>query len=108
MADRTFVDPQKSDSNLPEPRHEVEGLTHPALKSYSNLQMFFLVRLGHLLRLRREWAGKLSSEHWRLRLLDKAIYSTYQDCLEQGLSADTKALFDRERQTTEGEAHSEN
>jgi len=100
MADKTFVDPQKS--NVP------EGIDHPSLKSYSTLQMFFLVRLGHLLRLRREWAEKLSAEHWRMRLLGKAIYSTYQDCLDQGVSADAKSLFERERQTQVEEDHSEN
>ncbi|TAK35174.1 MAG: hypothetical protein EPO21_06880 [Chloroflexota bacterium] len=100
MADKTFVDPQKP--NMP------EGIEHPSLKSYSTLQMFFLVRLGHLLRMRREWAGKLSADHWRLRLLSKAIYSTYQDCLAQGVSADAKSLFERERQAQGEDDHPEN
>lgn len=67
------------------------------LQSYSPLQLLFLLRLARLLRERQDWARKLSSSDWRIKLLNKAIYSTFCDCVEQGVSNDARSLFEQNR-----------
>lgn len=66
-------------------------------RSYSSMQTLYLHRLGKLLRDRREWGRRLSAEDWRLRLLNKAIYSTFCDCVEQGVAEDARGLFTQSR-----------
>lgn len=65
------------------------------VKSYSPLQSFFLLRLGRLLRLKQLYSGLSGQEEWVPKLLNKAIYSTYCDCLEQGVTADARALIEK-------------
>jgi len=65
----------------------------PGLRPYQPLQVFFLLRLGRLLRLRQNVAGSAEAAEWLMRLLGKAIYSTYRDCLEIGVGDDARALF---------------
>ena len=69
----------------------------PGLQSYSPFQLLFLLRLARLLRERQEWARKLSSNDWRIKLLNKAIYSTFCDCVEQGVAEDARSLFEQNR-----------
>ncbi len=68
-------------------------------RPYSPVQLLFLLRLSRLLRQRQEYMNVLAPEDWRMRLLNKAIYSTYCDCLEQGIGDDAKALFERDKAT---------
>ncbi len=70
------------------------GRTGP--HSYSRLQTFFLLRLTSLLE-RRGAAKDLSPDDWRLKLLNKAIYSTFCDCTEQGVADDARKLFAQTR-----------
>ncbi len=72
------------------------------LPAYTPLQLHSLMRLRDLLRKREEVGDSLKSGDWRLRLLDKAIYSTYRDCLELGVGNDAKALFGREKSGSKG------
>lgn len=65
----------------------------PKLRSYQPLQIFFLLRLGRLLRLRQNVANSPETAEWLVRLLGKAVYSTYRDCLTIGLGDDARALF---------------
>ncbi len=64
------------------------------VKSYSILQNFFLVRLGRLLRLQHLYSGLAGQEEWVPKLLNKAIYSTYCDCVEQGVTEDARELIE--------------
>lgn len=64
-------------------------------RSYTPLQNFFLLRLGRLLRLKQLYSGLSGQEEWVPKLLNKAIYSTYCDCLEQGVSDDARALIEK-------------
>ena len=61
--------------------------------SYSPLQLHFLQRLNRLLRLRNEQARQLNEEG--LRLIDRAIYSTYRDTVDLGIGAEAKELLHR-------------
>ena len=65
--------------------------------SYSPLQLLFLQRLEQLLLKRRQYAGRLASDDWRMKLLDRALYSTYCDCLQLGLQEEARTLLERSR-----------
>ena len=80
--------------------HEIKeaGLrTSAGLHSYAPFQLMFLLRLARLLRERQEWARKLNGGDWRIKLLNKAIYSTFCDCVEQGVADDARSLFEQNR-----------
>lgn len=68
------------------PIQEYEG-------SYSALQLYFLRRLNRLLRLRREQSVQLNGDG--LRLIDRAIYSTYCDAVDLGVVAEAQRLVHR-------------
>lgn len=61
--------------------------------SLSPLQLHFLQRLDRLLHLRNEQAGQLNDDG--LRLIDRAIYSTYRDTVDLGIGTDAKELLHR-------------
>ena len=71
-------------------------------KPYSELQQFFLLRLERMLRVRREHAALASSEDNWSRLLSKAIYSSYCDCIELKVGGDAKTLLARDQAAAEG------
>jgi len=61
--------------------------------SYSPLQLHFLRRLNRLLRLRAEQAGQLNEDG--VRLIDRAIYSTYCDAVDLSVAAEAQKLLHR-------------
>ena len=61
--------------------------------SYSPLQLHFLRRLNRLLRLRQEQGTELNGEG--VRLIDRAIYSTYCDACDVGVVAEAQKLLRR-------------
>jgi hypothetical protein len=63
------------------------------LKSYSPTQLHFLMRLSHLQRQRRDTANVFDSTDWRVRLINKSLYSTYRDCEELGVGEEAKLLM---------------
>ena len=69
--------------------------SHPA--AFTDLQTFFLERLAWLLKQRRECVNVLSPSHWQMRLIHKALYSTYRDCVEVGVEDSAKELLEKER-----------
>src|ERR687886_3091606 len=62
------------------------------LKSYSALQLFFLMRLSYLVRRRKEELDSLDPSHWKFKLLNKALYSTYCDAVAEGVGEEAKVL----------------
>jgi hypothetical protein len=74
------------------------GASSNSLKSYSPTQLFFLMRLSYLQRQRRECVNVLENADWRMRLLNKALYSTYQDCVEAGVGNEAKLLLGQHQQ----------
>jgi hypothetical protein len=68
------------------------------LRSYSPTQLFFLTRLSWLIRQRRELINTLDADDWRLRLLNKALYSTFLDCEDEGVGDEAKALLSQKNQ----------
>ena len=66
-------------------------------RSFSAVQTLFLLRLTKLLGDRQDWSKRLAADDWRIRLLNKAIYSTFCDCVEQGIAEDARDLFAQAR-----------
>jgi len=63
------------------------------LRSYTPTQLFFLTRLSWLVRQRRELINTLDTTDWHRKLLDKALYSTFLDCMEEGVGDEAKGLL---------------
>lgn len=93
---------------LGKPREAVEDDVHLDLlegeERYSSLQIFFLRRLSRLLQVRQQQAGQLNSDG--LRLLDRVIFSTYCDCVDQGLGQEAQRVV--QRLTVSGQSRPEN
>ncbi len=68
------------------------------LRGYTPVQSLFLTRLQSLVAKRQQHAGQLEATDWRLRLLDKALYSTYRDCVELGVGEQARGVLRRVRQ----------
>jgi len=62
-------------------------------RPYTQMQLMFLLRLASLLRRRREYQHVLMPTDWRMRLLHKAVYSTFCDCLALNLGVEARGLF---------------
>lgn len=87
-----------SDRNTESLMGLTEGSVSNGLKSYSPTQLFFLMRLSYLQRQRRECANVLDGQDWRMRLLNKALYSTFQDCGTAGVGDEAKLLLGQHQQ----------
>ena len=74
------------------------GGANSGLKSYSPTQLFFLMRLSYLQRQRRECVNVLDAGDYRMRLLNKALYSTFQDCVSAGVGEEAKLLIGQHQQ----------
>ena len=72
--------------------------TDHTTRGYTPLQTLFLRRLQGLIEKRRLHVGTLPPSDWRIRLIDKALYSTYSDCLQVGLSDEAQTLIRQARQ----------
>lgn len=78
------------------PEEGIEEIVPPLRESegtYSPLQLHFLRRLNRLLRLRYEQGDQLNSEG--VRLLDRAVFTTYCDCVDMGLTREAQSLLQR-------------
>ena len=64
---------------------------------YTASQLFFLQRLAWLQKQRRECMNVLASNDWRMRLLNKALYSTYRDCVATGVEDSAKQILGKEQ-----------
>lgn len=65
----------------------------------SPMQAFFLGRLQHLVEQRGRYADLVAPDDWRQRLLARAIYSSYRDLIDLGLSEEARAILERGRAT---------
>ena len=61
--------------------------------SHSELQLHFLRRLRRLLHLRTEQSDQLNEDG--LHLIDRAIYSTYCDAVDLGVTLEAQKLLHR-------------
>jgi hypothetical protein len=70
-------------------------------RTLAPLQTLFLSRLSRMLHQEEEWRLRVGSEDWRLRLIRRAIYTTYCDCVGAGLADDARDLVRRNRPAVE-------
>jgi hypothetical protein len=61
-------------------------------------QTLFLRRLEDLLEKRQLHTGLHPDGDWRRRLIDKALYSTYRDCLDLSVGDEARELLQRGRE----------
>jgi hypothetical protein len=73
--------------------HAKSDSSGPSLQNRTPLQTFMLARLTHLLDQRARFSDLLSPDDWRRKLIARALYSAYQDCLSAGLGTEAKKLF---------------
>ena len=82
-------------------RNESTGApVQTGLRSYTPTQLFFLTRLTWLVRQRRETINTLDPNSWQSKLLNKALYSTYMDCVQEGVGDEAKRLLAQQNQNT--------
>ena len=67
-------------------------------RGYTPFQTLYLLRLKNLITRRQQYVGRLESGNWRLKLLDKALYSTYRDCVDLSLATEARNLLRQIRQ----------
>ncbi len=60
------------------------------------LQRFFLKRLRRLVSIRRERGPLMDAGDFELHLLDKAVYSTFCDCLDLDAGEEARAILRHE------------
>ena len=60
------------------------------------LQRFFLKRLRRMVSIRREGGPLLDAGEFDIHLLDKAVYSTYCDCLDLDAGREARAILRHE------------
>lgn len=65
--------------------------------SYTQLQLFFLLRLTRVLRLKRQYDTMPHTEKYLIEMLNKAMYSTFMDCSALGIASDARDLIDKSR-----------
>jgi hypothetical protein len=45
-----------------------------------SFQTLYLRRLARLIHQEAEWRGRVEPDDWRIKLIQRSIYSTYRDC----------------------------
>ena len=51
------------------------------------------MRLSHLQRQRRDMVNVADGNDWHMRLVNKALYSTYRDCEDLGVGEEARLLM---------------
>jgi hypothetical protein len=65
----------------------------PSRPAEGHTKTLFVRRLERLMRLRREYVDDLNP--LGLRLLDRALYATYQDCVDFGAAREANEIMSR-------------
>ena len=63
------------------------------------LQLYYIHRLENLITLRKSYDIEAPTDEWLLPAINKAIYSTYLDCLEYKVGKDAKAILNKKPHT---------
>lgn len=84
-------------AEVPENRITCDTRSRLEKGTYTEWQLFFLLRLEALLRLEEEYVqlgGATGAEGAQnVKMLHKAIYSTYRDCMDLGVGDAAKRMF---------------
>lgn len=63
----------------------------------TQLQSLLMSRLTRLVRMEAEWRHRVSDQDWRIKMLHKTIYSTYCDCVAEGIATAASEIVRRGR-----------
>jgi len=76
-----------------------DRLPRPAL---STEQSMFLKRFSDLVEKRQFNVERLADSDWRRRLVDKALFSTYRDCLDLDVGDEARVILRNGQKTPAG------
>jgi hypothetical protein len=68
----------------------------------STEQSMFLKRFSDLVEKRRQNVGRFAESDWHRRLVDKALFSTYRDCLDLDVGEEARGILRRGQVTPAG------
>jgi hypothetical protein len=85
-----------SDSGIPR-RGEGGRRDWIETRAYTVIQRFYLARLERFVAMRD--APSFARDSWQAALVHRSIYSTYCDCVEQGLTHEARLLIRREQES---------
>lgn len=101
MADQEtpFNDARSTGSNpgdpttlIPSPSSLALVPAAPTSRHWSRIQTLMLSRLTRLVRMEEEWRHRVAPDDWRIRLIHKAIYSSFCDCIAAGVADEAKLI----------------
>ena len=78
------------------------GTTASFGRRYTSVQLLFLRRLMVLLEKRRQLESQPSPDDDQKRMLNKALYSTFVDCVDLGTGEEAKGLLQAPKTPTVG------
>jgi len=93
--DARLTSPNPIDPNVPlNPTAASLSLTpgHSTPVQPTEIQTVLLNRLHRLVRIEAEWRHRVPDGDWRVKLIHKAIYSTYCDCIVEGVSIQARQI----------------
>ena len=64
-----------------------------SVKPYSSIQLLFLLRLVRILRVKQKYDSLPGTDAWISTLINRSIYSTFCDCIEQGVGDEARSLI---------------
>lgn len=70
-------------------------LYQPNQEKFSPTQRLFLKRYHYLLIQQNDFQKHLPQNDWRIKLIHRALYSTYIDCQELGVLSEVKEIAKR-------------
>jgi hypothetical protein len=80
------------------------GLDRLRRREHSFEQAMFLRRFQELLEKKRLYSSTLKTSDWRRRLIDKALYSTYCDCLDLDVRDEVRDILQRGQTVVKGKS----
>jgi hypothetical protein len=78
------------------PNPSLERSRRPAFTAEQNL---FIQRLRNLVNQHRDSARRYTPDDWHRRLIDKALYSTYRDCLNLAVGSEAREILQLDEET---------
>ena len=91
----------RSPGNKKTLHHQTEDRSDEGQEPLTQLQEHYIRLLEHLIALKSTYEGDPKREEWLLKAVNKAAYSAFGSCLEQGVEAKAKALLKPE--STDGQ-----
>ena len=87
--------PHTGDTGTTHTGEEAAALGMP--KTLTPLQLYYLRLLEQLLQQRQDYEADPEREEWLLMAINKATYSTFRSCADNGVEEEAKALLEQQR-----------